>query len=71
VDEAQLRRTIAGLPVAEKDAFLLRLLQDEPRLSLSVRQRLGLMESPFATDIVSRRTASELLEAAGFEADDL
>jgi hypothetical protein len=57
--------------VAEKDAFLLRLLQDEPRLSLSVRQRLGLMESPFATDIVSRRTASELLEAAGFEADDL
>ncbi len=71
VDEAQLRRTIAGLPVAEKDAFLLRLLQDEPRLSLSVRQRLGLMESPFATDIVPRRTASALLEAAGFEADDL
>ncbi|OQA13445.1 MAG: hypothetical protein BWY63_03469 [Chloroflexi bacterium ADurb.Bin360] len=70
VDEAQLRRTIASLPVAEKDAFLLRLLQDEPRLSLSLRQRLGLMESPLSADVVPRRTAGELREAVDFGAKD-
>lgn len=71
VDETQVRRAIAELPAAEKDAFLLRLAADEPRLSLALRQHLGLSGQAMPADAGPRRTAGELLTAAGYDAEDL
>jgi len=70
VDETQLQRAIAALPAAEKDAFLLRLAHDEPRLSLALRQRLGLSGQIPLEAAGPRRTVGELLTAAGYEAKD-
>ncbi len=70
VDEAQLQQAIAGLPAAEKDAFLLRLAHDEPRLSLALRQHLGLSGQTPVIEAGTRRTAGELLEAVGFVVED-
>lgn len=70
VDEAQLQQAIAGFPAAEKDAFLLRLAHDEPRLSLALRQHLGLSGQASAGEAGARRTAGELLDAGGLVVED-
>ncbi len=70
VNEMQLREAIAGLSAAEKDTFLLRLAHDEPRLSLAFRQHLGLSGQASAGELGTRRTAGELLTAAGYAAAD-
>jgi len=70
VDETRVRQAIAALPAAEKDAFLQRLVDDEPRLSLALRQRLGLNTQAQATSAGSRRTVGELLRAAGLYDED-
>ncbi len=63
-------RVVIRRSSVEKDAFLLRLAMDEPRLALSLRQRLGLLRSPSSADGASCRAVGELLAAAGFAAED-
>jgi hypothetical protein len=64
VSENDVRRAIAALPPAEKDAFLLRLAQGEPLLSLAFKRRLSVLGDTAPSDAASRRTAGELLAAA-------
>jgi hypothetical protein len=64
VSEDELRRAIKALAPQEKDAFLLRLAQGEPLLSLALKRRLNLLHSPLEGDVASRRTAGELLALA-------
>lgn len=64
VSEDDLRRAIAALAPGEKDAFLLRLAQGEPLLSLALKQRLKVLHGLPQGDVASRRTGGELLAAA-------
>jgi hypothetical protein len=64
VSEDDLRRAIAALAPGEKDAFLLRLAQGEPLLSLALKQRLKVSHGLPRGAAASRRTGGELLAAA-------
>ena len=64
VSKDDLRRAIAALAPGEKDAFLLRLAQGEPLLSLAFKQRLKVLRGIPQGDAASRRTGGELLAAA-------
>jgi len=64
VSEDDLRRAIAALELEEKDAFLLRLAQGEPLLSLALKRRLDLLRGAPQDDTASRRTVGQLLAAA-------
>jgi hypothetical protein len=57
------RQAIAQLPSEEKDAFLLRLAQGEPHLSLALNRQLGALGSVSQPDTGQRRTVGELLAA--------
>jgi len=59
-----LSQAIAQLAPGEKDAFLLRLAQGEPHLSLALNRRLGALGGVSQPDTTQRRTVSELLAAA-------
>jgi len=59
-----LRQAIAQLPPEEKDAFLLRLAQGEPHLSLALNRRLGALRGVPQPDTAQRRTVSEIFAAA-------
>ena len=67
INQARMRLALQGMTEEEKDAFLLRLLNDEPRLSLALHQHLGL--SPAAPPAVAglRRTVGDLLDAIGLD----
>ncbi len=49
----------------QKDAFLLRWLDNEPRLSLALHQHLGLLAGTPSADSGARRTVEELLKTVG------
>ena len=57
------RLALQGMPEEEKDAFLLRLLDDEPRLSLALHQHLGLHVGSPAPEAEARRAVGEVLGA--------
>jgi hypothetical protein len=59
-----LSQAIAQLPPEEKDAFLLRLAQGEPHLSLALNRRLGALRGAPQPDMAQRRTVSELFADA-------
>ncbi len=59
-----IRQAIAQLPTEEKDAFLLRLAQGEPHLSLVFNRRLGGAGAALQPDAEERRTVGQLLAAA-------
>jgi hypothetical protein len=61
-----VRRALAALPPEEKDAFLLRLAQGEPHLSVALKRRLRTLTglSPFQDAVGPRRSVGELLAAA-------
>jgi len=61
---ADLRQAIAQLPPEEKDAFLLRLAQGEPHLSLALNRRLGALRDVSQPDTAQRRTVNELFATA-------
>jgi len=63
ISQGRKRLALQGMPGAEKDAFLLRLLDDEPRLSLALHQHLGLHEGTPPPEAGARRTVGEVLEA--------
>ncbi len=70
ISRAQKRLALQSMAEEEKDAFLLRLLDDEPRLSLALHRHLGLhpkAPSPSA----GSRTAGDVLDAAGLDAEGL
>jgi len=60
-----LSQAIAQLSPEEKDAFLLRLAQGEPHLSLALNRRLGALRGVPQPDTAQRRTVDELFAAAG------
>jgi len=63
--DLELERVIAGLPRAEADAFLLRLAQGEPYLSVAFKRRLlALTGEPHPQATTARRTWSALLAMA-------
>jgi hypothetical protein len=64
VSEDDLRRAIARLAPEERDAFLLRLAQGEPRLSLAFKRRLGAFMAPPPAEARARRTVGHLFAAA-------
>ena len=64
VSKDDLGQAIAQLSPGEKDAFLLRLAQGEPHLSLALTRRLGALRGVPQPDTAKRRTVSELLAAA-------
>jgi hypothetical protein len=59
-----LYQAIAQLSPEEKDAFLLRLAQGEPHLSLALNRRLGALRGASQPNTAQRRTVSELFVAA-------
>jgi hypothetical protein len=59
-----LRQAIAQLPPEEKDAFLLRLAQGEPHLSLALNRQLGALRGAPRPDTAQRRTVGRLFAAA-------
>ena len=59
-----LNQAIAQLPPQEKDAFLLRLAQGEPHLSLALNRRLGALRGVPQPDTAQRRTVSKLFTDA-------
>ena len=63
VSEDDLCRAIAQLSSEERDAFLLRLAQGEPHLSLALNRRLGAFIDVPQRDTATRRTVGELLAA--------
>ncbi|HOU15235.1 MAG TPA: hypothetical protein PKZ84_19185 [Anaerolineae bacterium] len=63
ISQARKRLAVQSMPEEEKDAFLLRLLDDEPRLSLALHQHLGLHAGPPSADAGARRTVGEVLGA--------
>ncbi len=65
VSRAKMRLALQGMAEADKDAFLLRLLEDEPRLSLALRQHLGLSPAAPPAGAEPRHTVGDWLEAAG------
>ncbi len=69
LSQARLRQAIQGMTEEDKNAFLLRLLADEPRLSLSLYQHLGFLPAPAAGEH-SRRTVGDLLASIGLDDDE-
>ena len=63
VSEDDLCRAIAQLSPEERDAFLLRLAQGEPHLSLALNRRLGAFIDVPQRETAARRTVGELLAA--------
>lgn len=61
ISQARKRLAVQSMPEDEKDAFLLRLLDDEPRLSLALHQHLGLHAGTPLPDTGGRRTVGEVL----------
>lgn len=61
LSEEALRQAIADLPPEEKEAFLLRLAQDEPHLSLALNRRLGTLGNVLSSEGVDRYTIEEVL----------
>jgi hypothetical protein len=61
ISEEVLRQAIANLPPEEKEAFLLRLAQDEPHLSQSLNRRLGTLGHVPSLEGVDRYTVGEVL----------
>ncbi|MBL7063197.1 MAG: hypothetical protein ISS49_03170 [Anaerolineae bacterium] len=59
-----LRQAIAQLLPEEKGAFLLRLAQGEPHLSLALNRRLETLRGVSQADTTQRRTVNELFAAA-------
>ena len=59
-----LRQAIAQLLPEEKGAFLLRLAQGEPHLSLALNRRLETLRGVSQPDTTQRRTVNELFAAA-------
>lgn len=62
--EDDLHRAIGQLPQAERDAFLLRLAQGEPHLSLTLNRRLDTLNGAPERETVARRSVGELFAAA-------
>jgi hypothetical protein len=62
--EDELRRAIGQLSQAERDAFLLRLAQGEPHLSLALNRRLDTLGDAPNGEIGASRTVGELFNAA-------
>lgn len=69
LSQARLRQAIQGMTEEDKNAFLLRLLADEPRLSLSLYQHLGFLSASAAGEH-SRRTVGDLLASIGLNDDE-
>lgn len=71
ISEARLRLALQRMSEREKDAFLLRLLNDEPRLSLALYQYLGLHAEEPAISTEPCHTIGSLLKAAGLGESDV
>ena len=67
ISQAKMRLAVQGMTAENKDAFLLRLLADEPRLSLALHQHLGLSPATPSTSDSPRPTVGDLLAAAGLD----
>ncbi len=65
VSRAKMRLALQGMAEADKDTFLLRLLEDEPRLSLRLRQHLGLSPTAPSSNDSSRCAVGDLLDSIG------
>jgi hypothetical protein len=64
ISEDDLRRAIAKLASEERDAFLLRLAQGEPHLSLAFKRRLDAFMRLSPAEVGARRTVGQLFAAA-------
>lgn len=66
VEEADLERWVVGLPVAEKDEFLVRLMKEGgSAVGIELRKRMAAERSPAGAAVSgARRRISELLDAA-------
>jgi hypothetical protein len=62
--EGWLRRALSQLPAEERDAFLLRLAQGEPHLSVGLNRRLREISPLPKTDLLPRRTVGQLWREA-------
>ncbi len=69
LSKARLRLALQTMPEEEKDAFLLRMLDDEPRLSLTLRQHLGLYPAAPPASTEPQRTVGDLLDTIGLGED--
>jgi len=67
LSQGKMRLALQGMTTEDKDTFLLRLLEDEPRLSLALHQYLGLSPAAPSTSDSPRRTVGDLLAAIGFD----
>ena len=67
--EVWLPQAIGQLPIEERDAFLLRLAQGEPHLSVELNRRLRQIVPPPAPEGSLRRTVGQLLREAGLDHD--
>lgn len=70
ISKAKARLALQGLSEEEKDAFLLRLLDDEPRLSLALHQHLGLHPEAPSPSAGPRCTVGDVLSAARLYTED-
>jgi hypothetical protein len=61
LSEEALRQAISDLPSEEKEAFLLRLAQGEPHLSLAFNRRLGTLGNVPSLEGVDRYNTGEVL----------
>jgi hypothetical protein len=59
-----LPKAVPRLPSEEKDAFLLRLAQDEPHLSVALNRRLRALVPQPRAELFPRRTVGQLLHGA-------
>jgi hypothetical protein len=64
ISEDDLRQAIARLAPEERDAFLLRLAQGEPQLSLAFKRRLDAFMSLPEAAVGARRTVGQLFATA-------
>ena len=67
LSQGKMRLAVQGMTAEDKDAFLLRLLEDEPRLSLVLHQHLGLSPAAPPPNDSPRRTVGDLFAAAGLD----
>jgi len=67
LSQAKMRLALQGMIAEDKDAFLLRLLADEPRLSLALHQHMGLSPAAPPPNDSPRRTVGDLFAAAGLD----
>ena len=64
ISQERKRLALQEMSAEDKDAFLLRLLDDEPRLSLALHQHLGLHAGSPSAEAGARRTVGEVLGGA-------